>query len=69
MNTIYKPKSVVRQETNDAVQEFLRRGGSIEVVPPKKTRGRTKQKMATKSSRGFQSGTSGFATGYPRKSL
>lgn len=69
MNVVYKPKSVVRQETNDAVAAFLRSGGSIEVVPPKKTRGRTKQKMAAKSSRGFQSGTSGFATGYPRKAL
>lgn len=69
MNVIYKPKSVVRQETNDAVAAFLRSGGTIEIVPPKKQRGRTKQKMATKSSKGFQSGTSGFATGYPRKSL
>ena len=69
MNVVYKPKAVVRQETNDAVAQFLRNGGSIEIVPPKKTRGRTKQKMSSKSSRGFQSGTSGFATGYPRKSL
>ena len=69
MNVVYKPKSVVRQETNDAVAAFLKAGGSIEIVPPKKQRGRTKQKMSSKSSRGFQSGTSGFATGYPRKSL
>jgi hypothetical protein len=69
MNVVYKPKAVVRQETNDAVQAFLKAGGSIEIVPAKKQRGRTKQKMSSKSSRGFQSGTSGFATGYPRKSL
>ena len=69
MNVIYKPKAVVRQETNDAVQAFLRAGGSIEIVPAKKTRKRTKQTMASKTSKGFQSGTSGFATGYPRKSL
>ena len=69
MNVVYKPKAVVRQETNDAVAAFLKSGGSIEIVPAKKQRGRTKQKMSSKSSRGFQSGTSGFATGYPRKSL
>lgn len=69
MNVVYKPKAVVRQETNDAVAAFLKAGGSIEIVPAKKQRGRTKQKMSSKSSRGFQSGTSGFATGYPRKSL
>jgi hypothetical protein len=69
MNTIYKPKSVVREETSEALQQFLAAGGQIQVVPAKKTRGRTKQKMSAKSSRGFQGGTSGFATGYPRKTL
>ena len=67
MNVVYKPKAVVRQETNDAVAAFLKAGGSIEIVPAKKQRGRTKQKMSSKSSKGFQSGTSGFATGYPRR--
>ena len=33
MNVVYKPKSVVRQETNDAVAAFLKAGGSIEIVP------------------------------------
>ena len=69
MNVIYKPKSVVRQETNDAVAAFLKAGGSIEIVPAKKTRKRTTQKMASKTSRGYTTGTSGFATGYPRKAL
>ena len=69
MNVIYKPKSEIRVETSEAIQQFLARGGQIQVIPAKKQRGRTKQKMAGKTSRGFQSGTSGFATGYPRKAL
>ena len=69
MNVIYKPKSEIRVETSEAIQQFLARGGQIQVIPAKKTRGRTKQKMAAKTSRGFQGGTSGFATGYPRKAL
>ena len=69
MNSIYKPKSEIRVETSEAIQQFLARGGQIQVIPAKKTRGRTKQKMAGKSSRGFQGGTSGFATGYPRKTF
>ena len=69
MNTIYKSKSQLREETSEAIQQFLARGGSIEVVPSKKMRRRTTQKMAAKTSRGFQSGTSGFATGFPRKTL
>ena len=69
MNVVYKPKAVVRQETNDAVQAFLKAGGSIEIVPAKKTRKRTKQTMASKTSRGYTTGSSGFATGYPRKAL
>lgn len=69
MNVIYKTKSEQRVETSEAIQAFLAKGGQIQVVPAKKTRLRTKQKMATKASRGFQGGTAGFATGYPRKSL
>jgi len=69
MNTIYKSKAEQRVETSEAIQQFLARGGSIEIVPAKKMRRRTTQKMAGKTSRGFQSGTSGFATGYPRKTL
>ena len=69
MNKIYKSKSEQRVETSEAIQQFLASGGQIQVIPAKKTRGRTKQKMAAKSSRGFQGGTSGFAAGYPRKTL
>ena len=66
MNTIYKSKSQVRQETSEALQLFLARGGQIEVVKARKT---PKSKMTVKVSRGFQSGTSGFATGYPKRSV
>ena len=64
MNTIYKSKSQVRAETEDAVAKFLRSGGVIEVVKARKA---PKQKMVCRNSRGFTSGTSGFATGYPTK--
>jgi len=69
MNTIYKSKVQLREETSEAIQSFLASGGTIQIVPAKKMRRRTTQKMTSKSSRGFQSGTSGFATGYPRKSV
>jgi hypothetical protein len=51
------------------VQQFLARGGQIEVVKAKKSRRRTTQKMSSKASRSFQIGTSGFAVGYPSRSL
>lgn len=66
MSVFYKSKSELRTETEDALQVFLARGGVVEVVKP--SRRKPKQTMSCKSSRGFQSGTSGFATGYPRKS-
>jgi len=69
MNVVYKSKAEQRVETSEAIQQFLARGGSIEIVPAKKMRRRTTQRMASKTSRGFQAGTSGFATGYPRKAL
>ena len=64
--TIYKSKSQVRTETADALAQFLARGGTIEVVKAKKA---PKQKMTCKNSRGFNGGTSGFATGFPKSSL
>ena len=48
MNQVYKSKSQVRQETEDAVAQFLARGGQIEVV---KSRKAPKQKMNGKTSR------------------
>ena len=69
MNTIYKTKSQLRQETSEALQTFLSKGGTIEIVPAKKTRKRTTQKMSSKTSKGYQTGTSGFAVGYPSKAI
>lgn len=66
MNVIYKSKSQVRTETADALEQFLARGGQIEVVKARKA---PKAKMSAKPSRGFQSGTSGFATGFPKRSI
>lgn len=66
MNEVYKSKSQVREETKDAVEAFLRAGGSITVVKPRKA---PKSKMRAKSSKGFAGGSSGFATGYSRSSF
>lgn len=66
MNVIYKSKSQVRTETADAIEQFLARGGQIEVVKARKA---PKPKMSGKTSRGFQTGTSGFATGFPKRSI
>ena len=63
MNEIYKSKSQLREETKDAVEAFLRAGGSIEVVKARKA---PKQKMRAKTSRGFAGGSSGFASGYSK---
>lgn len=60
---MFKTKSQIRQETEAQVKAFLRTGGSIEVIKPRKT---PKQKMSSKSSRGFIKGSSGFANGYPK---
>lgn len=73
ISTIYNrsvvSKAEIRAESEDAITAFLRNGGVIEVAKTKKTRRRTTQKMSGKTSKGFQSGTSGFATGYPKRSI
>lgn len=70
ISTIYnrsiQTKAELRSESDAQIQAFLKRGGSIEVCKP--SRRKTGSKMAAKSSKGFVVGTSGFATGYPRKS-
>ena len=69
--TIYnKPvmsKSEARAEGERAMKIFLSKGGVIQVN--EKTRKSPKTKMSGKSSRGYMGGTSGFAVGYPSKSL
>jgi hypothetical protein len=68
MNVLYKTKSKseLRAESEKLMKKFLKAGGSIEIV---KSRKAPKQKMTCKNSRGFVSGTSGFAAGYPTKTL
>lgn len=65
MAVIFKSKSEIRNEMNDAVAAFLARGGVVEVCKPSR-RGST-QKMRCKTSRGSFAG-SGIARGYPTKS-
>jgi len=61
----FKSKSELRAETEKQLKAFLRKGGSIEVVKPRKA---PKQRMSGKTTRNASTGTSGFATGFPRKS-
>ena len=66
MNVIYKSKSQVRTETQDAVSLFLARGGQIQVVKARKA---PKQRMSGKTTRQSSTGTSGFATGFPKRTM
>ena len=66
MNTIYKSKSQLRTETADALEKFLKAGGTIEVVKAKKA---PKQKMKAVGTRQASTGTGGFAAGYPKRSV
>ena len=70
ISTIYnksiKSKSELRAESADAVALFLKRGGVIQEAKP--SRRRIKATMSSKTTR-YVSGTSGFANGYPRKSI
>ena len=70
ISTIYnksiKSKSELRAESADAVALFLKRGGVIQEAKP--SRRRIKATMSSKTTR-FVGGTSGFANGYPRKSI
>jgi hypothetical protein len=65
ISTIHKSKSELRVETEKQVALFLKKGGSIQIV---KTRKAPKQRMSGKTTRNASTGTSGFATGFPRKS-
>ncbi len=65
-NTSIKTKSQMRAESEDALTAFLKKGGVITECKP--SRRKSGSKMRASSSKGFVSGTSGFANGYPRKS-
>lgn len=58
-------KSEARAESEDAIKKFLKSGGVIEVVKARKA---PKPRMSSKTTRNASTGTSGFATGYPRRS-
>jgi hypothetical protein len=62
----YKSKAELRAETEKQLKAFLKKGGSIEVIKPRKA---PRPKMAGKTTRVASTGTSGFAVGYPRKSF
>jgi len=66
MSIVYKSKEQLRKESEKAIKKFVRSGGAIETIKPRKT---PKSVMRSKSSRGFIAGTSGFAAGFPRKSF
>ena len=67
-NVIYNMQTRTKAESRAAAEKelkaFLRKGGVIQVEKPQKN---PKSFMSAKSSRGFLGGTSGFATGFPRK--
>jgi hypothetical protein len=63
---MYKSKTEMRIETEQAIKKFLKQGGSIEVV---KSRKAPKMLMRGKTTRVASTGTSGFAVGFPRKSF
>jgi hypothetical protein len=60
MNTIFKSKSQLRTETEDALQAYLAAGGKIEVIKARKA---PKPKMSGKSTRSVSKNQSlGFRT-------
>ena len=63
MNEVYKSKSQLREETSEALQQFLARGGQIQVVkarkaPKQKMNGKTSRSVNTNNSLGYR--TSNF---------
>ena len=65
-NTTLKTKAQMRAESEDAIAKFLKAGGTIQVAKP--SRRKSTSKMTCKTSKGYQSGSAGFAIGFPRGS-
>ena len=63
---MYKSKADLRAETEMALKQFLKQGGSVEII---KSRKAPKILMRTKTTRVASKGTSGFAVGFPTKSF
>lgn len=66
INTLVKSKSELRAETEKQLKAFLKRGGVIETIKPRKA---PKQRMSGKTTRNSSTGTSGFAAGYSRSTF
>jgi len=63
MNQVYKTKSERREETSEALQQFLARGGIVQVVkarkaPRQKMNGKTSRNVSPNNSLGYR--TSNF---------
>jgi len=63
MNQVYKSKSELREETSEALQQFLARGGQVQVVkarkaPRQKMNGKTSRNVSPNNSLGYR--TSNF---------
>lgn len=63
MNQVYKTKSELREETSEALQQFLARGGVVQVVkarkaPRQKMNGKTSRSVSPNNSLGYR--TSNF---------
>jgi hypothetical protein len=65
-NKSVKTKSDARSESADEIALFLKKGGVIQECKP--SRRKAKPTMTSKTTR-FVSGTSGFAAGFPRRSV
>jgi hypothetical protein len=59
-------KSVLREQTSEALQEFLARGGVVQVVKARKA---PKQTMSGKTTRNSSGSTNGFAMGFVRSGI
>jgi hypothetical protein len=68
-NTSIKSKSEMRAESEDALTAFLKKGGVIQECKPSRRGAKAGRKMTGKSSRGFVTGTSGFANGFPKRTV
>ena len=64
--TIYKTKADARAESSNALQQFLARGGQIEVV---KSRKAPVPSMSGKTTRNSSGSTGGFSMGYVRSGI
>ena len=68
MNSIYKTKSQLRTETEDAVAKFLRSGGTIEICKPSKKGIKAGRRMKTSSTRSIVVG-GGKPMGFTRSRM